>query len=174
VRELRREHFGPELAETLFGEEEAATGVALEMRRVAADPTLAPDEKSERLEALEARLPEDVRRARTDARAPLQLIEAERALRASGASAGEIQALRESRLGPDAAARLAALDRERAAWQARLDAWRAARERIRGDPTLDPVAREAALDRALAERFDATEQHRVRVLDAIEAARTDR
>ena len=40
IRELRRAHFGAELAETLFGDEERAAALALERRRIVGDASL--------------------------------------------------------------------------------------------------------------------------------------
>jgi lipase chaperone LimK len=165
LRELRRAHFGAELARTLFGEDEDATRVALEMRQVLGDPSLDDAARKARLEELESELPEPMRRARAEARAPLELRQDEAALRAAGGTDGDVQALREARFGPEAAARLAALDRQRAAWNARLDAWRAERDRILADPDLDAAARAAAIDAARAARFSGPEAVRVRALD---------
>jgi lipase chaperone LimK len=172
LRELRRAHFGAELAGTLFGEEEDATEVALEMRQVLADPSLDDADRKARLDELESELPEPMRRARAEARAPLALRQDEAALRAAGGTDGDVQALREARFGPEAAARLAALDRQRAAWNARLDAWRAERDRILADPDLDAASRAAALDAARAARFTGPEATRVRALDEAAAQAT--
>ena len=52
---------------------------------------------------------------------------AEAEVRAQGGDAAQVQALRERLAGPEAAARLADLDRRRADWDARVQAFRAAR-----------------------------------------------
>jgi lipase chaperone LimK len=168
IGELRREHFGAALAETLFGAQEQEWRVAIALRRLAADPTLTPEERARRRVALEAELPEAARRAREQARAPLALREEEAALRAAGGDEGDVQALREARFGPEAAARLAALDERRAAWQGRLDAWREERARLLADPALDEAARAEAVEAARAARFEPSEQLRVRALEAAE------
>jgi hypothetical protein len=95
------------------------------------DPGLAEEERAARLAAMEAELPESAREARAAATAALTLRRDETRLRAEGASDAEIGALREARFGPEAAARLAALDQARAAWSARVSAYRAERERVR-------------------------------------------
>lgn len=168
LRELRRRHFGPELAATLFGDDERAMEAALERRRVLGDETLSADEKQRRLAALEASLPESVRSSRAAATLPARLTEQEQALRESGGSDGDVRALREKVVGPEAADRLAELDERRAAWAARLDAYRAARDRVASNATLDPAAREAALENLRARLFDARERLRVRTIDEIE------
>ncbi len=165
LRELRREHFGED-AEALFGEQEQMARIRLEMRRVSDDPELDEAERAARLAELEAQLPERVRRARAEASEVLRLMERERQLRAAGASPGEIQALREQVVGSEAAERLAAQDRERAAWSERLDRYRAERDALLADASLDAAGREAALEELRGRHFAPDEQLRVRALDA--------
>lgn len=171
IRELRRSVFGAADAEILFGAEEDRIRVELERRRVAQDPALAPDERERRLAALDERLPPEVREAQAEARAALALRQDEARLRAEGAAEAEIHALREQRFGPEAAARLAALDRQRTAWQERLATWRTTREGIEREFADDPTALASALDAARAERFSASEQLRVRALETLRTAR---
>ncbi len=162
LRELRREHFGPELAEALFAEEEATLRVQLAMRRVRENDGLSPAARRQALDTLEAELPAPVRDTWARVTAPLRLAEEEEALRAAGAGEAEIQALREARVGPAAARRLTALDRERAVWKARVDAYRAEHSaRIAGGADPDAL-------RALRERhFEGDERARVERLEAV-------
>ncbi|MCP5059831.1 MAG: lipase chaperone [bacterium] len=120
LRELRRRSFGAELAERLFGEEEARLRVVLAMRRVREDPSLSQEEREAALGALEEEFPTAVRETRARTTAPLRLAQEETALRDAGANDAEIQTLREARVGKAAAARLAALDEERREWDRRL------------------------------------------------------
>ncbi len=170
IREVRREHFGAELATTLFGDDERAAEIAIAQRRVAADASLSDAEKRAQLDALEAQLPESAREARAASSAPLRLEQAEAALRARGGSDAEVRALREETVGAEAAARLEALDQRRAEWNARLAAYRAARDAVLADPSRDAQAREAAIEDLLARNFDARERIRVRALDATQPA----
>jgi len=172
VRELRRKHFGAELAETLFGEDERAVEIAIEQRRVAADPSLTPEERTARIAALEASMPESARKAREAALLPARLAEQERALRDAGGTDAEIRALREDAVGVEAADRLAALDARRAEWERRLGAYRRERDAITADASLDPAARDAALETLRARDFDARERLRVRTIDEIELGST--
>jgi lipase chaperone LimK len=93
----------------------------------------------------------------------------EERLRAEGASPAEIHALRAARFGPDAAARLAALDARRAAFGARREAYRAERARLLAEPFADPAARDAALAALRARHFEGAERVRVEALDRMEA-----
>jgi lipase chaperone LimK len=168
LRELRRKHFGAALAQTLFGDEERAIEAGIERRRVLTDEALSADEKQRRLEALEATLPPAERAARETATLPARLAEQEKLLRESGGSDGDVRALRDQMVGPEAADRLAALDERRAEWTRRLDAYRAERDPIASNASLDPQAREAALENLRARLFDARERLRVRTIDEVE------
>ena len=168
IRELRRSVFGAADAEMLFGAEEDRVRVDLERRRVAQDPALSSGERARRLAALDERLPPAFREAQAAARAPLDMRQAEARLRAEGAGDSEIHALREQRFGREAATRLAALDREREAWQARLDEWRATRTALEAEFADDPAQLAETLEAARAERFSARERLRVEALRARE------
>jgi lipase chaperone LimK len=171
IRELRRAHFGEELADALFAAEEDRWRVDVERLRVLHDPALAEEERAARLAALDAQLPEAVLEARAAATAALTLRRDEARLRAEGASDAELDALREARFGPEAAARLAALDRARAEWDARVAAYRAERERVAAETPEDAEAREAALAALRDAHFTGAERLRVEALDRLEAAR---
>ena len=170
LRELRRAWFGPELAETLFGAEEDVARVAVERRRIEADPALAPAEREQRLEALEAELPEPERAARAQAVAPLRVERQVEALRSTGASDADVWALRAQAFGPEAADRLAALDAANADFARRMADYRSARDALQADPSLSPEERTQALERLRAERFHPDELARVRALDGLPAA----
>jgi lipase chaperone LimK len=170
---LRAETFGTATAERLFGAEEAYVQHALERRRIETDGALGEDERRARLAALDATLPADVRAARERALAPVRLREDEVRLRAAGGDAAAIAALREERFGAEAAARLAALDRQRAAWDRRLADYRARRLAIEADPRLSAAARAAALEALLTERFTDPERRRVEALDRLSQAPPD-
>ena len=167
AHDVRVRILGRDVAEAFFAVDEAAASFLLARRAVATDPDLAPAERDARLAALEARLPEPVRAWRAEAVTPLQLMHEEEALRASGGSDADIRALRERMVGADAADRLAALDQDRAAWQARVDEYRADRRAIDENRSLDAAGRAAARDELRASRFSEPEQLRVAALDRI-------
>ncbi|MDJ0786448.1 MAG: lipase secretion chaperone [Myxococcota bacterium] len=163
VRELRREVFGSEVAAMLFGEQEARWFVDLERRRIAMDEDLAPEEKQRQLEALYSELPAEVRLSHQRSSAHTRLREDEAELRTRGAGPAEIDQLREERLGAAAAARLAALDADRARWQDRLERFEQERRLLEArTPAEDLPVR---LEQLLAGHFDEREQIRVRALD---------
>lgn len=169
VRELRREIFGAGLAAALFGDEERVLAVDLERQRAVQRADLDPAERERLLAALEDQLPEAERAARREARAALELREAEAALRAAGAGPAEIEAERERRFGPEAAERLAALDRRRAEWEGRVAAYRSARDALRAEGR-EAADYDAALEALRDAHFAGPERLRIEALDRAEAA----
>ena len=167
---VREQTLGPETARAFFADEEAVEEAGVERARIFADPWLDAAERERRAAALEERLPELVREARAEALAPLRLAHQEGQLRASGASAAEIRALRERSFGAEAADRLEELDRQRVAWQQRLDDYRVARDAIERNESLDAGARDRAIETLRSERFTPEERLRVAALDRIRQA----
>jgi lipase chaperone LimK len=165
---LRRQHFGDK-APALFGDEEKAVTVAIEQRKVRADASLTPEQREQRLAQLEEQLPEAVRAAREAATKPLREAAEEEAMRAAGATEDDIRAHRVATAGEEAADRLAELDRQRAAWRARVAAFRAARAEI-ARTVADPAQRQAAVQRLLEESFTPMERIRVEAADQIDGA----
>jgi lipase chaperone LimK len=169
IRELRQEELGPELARAFYAEEEEVMLVDLARREVLLDASLDAAERAQRLDALEARLPEAVRAARARATAPERTRREVERLRQRGASDAEVFAVREEAFGWEAAQRLAELDRSRAAWDERLADYRAARDALLADPELAPDARARAVEALREERFAGGERERVAALERVGA-----
>lgn len=167
LRELRRGVFGAETAALLFEEEEQMARVAIALRRIERDPDLSADEKAARRAAAEAELPESIREARRRATLPAELARQAEALRAAGASEGDVRALRERQVGAEAADRLEALDARRAEWTRRITAYRAERDFLLDEPSAESD-RGAALERLRQDHFSGPELIRIRALDRVE------
>ncbi|KYF62691.1 lipase chaperone, partial [Sorangium cellulosum] len=163
LREIRRAHFGDAAATHLFGDEEREGEAAIAQARILADATLSPDERDARIAEVEATLPDDIREAREAAVRPLVQQAEEQALREAGASDEALHAHRVATVGAEAADRLAALDRQRAAWQERVDAFAGARASIEANVP-DPEARREAEEALLAGAFTPEERLRVRAI----------
>lgn len=166
IRALRRETLGGTAAVQLFSDEDARDDATVVAHAAAEDPSLTSEERAARLAALEEALPDEARAATL----PLRLGQEEAALAAQGGSPDDLHALRERMVGPEATARLEALDRERAGWQRRLDAYRAERGAIDADASRTPAEREAAVAQLRAGRFAPEERRRVEALDRIDVA----
>ena len=125
MRALRPSYFTAQESAGLFGLDDARDDDAVARMAVLADGALGEEERRRKLAALNAALSPAQRLERD---APLQvsaLDEAVRTLRAQGGGDNEVYRLRAATFTPEAAARLAELDREESHWQQRIIAWRA-------------------------------------------------
>lgn len=86
------------------------------------------------------------------------------AIETLASDADERHRLRVQRYGEEAAARMELLDRERAAWDARVAAYLAERTRL---ASLDAARRQTALDEYLSRNFSEAEQRRIRSLQDV-------
>jgi lipase chaperone LimK len=162
LRALRQMLFGDALAAALFEAEELALEARLLRRKIATDRQLDEVTRSERLAALDAALPAELRPPPEQ----LAVIEAEQltaVYEADGVGAAERQRERAALYGAAAAERLAALDDARVDWQQRLDYFSAQRARLL-QADLSPAEREARLRRWMAEHFAPSEQRRLQAL----------
>lgn len=164
LRDLRRQHLGSEMAGAFFGDEEAYQQYTLDTRELADDTTLTADERAARQRELTAALPEGVRQPLLEQqRVETDLADAQ-AIETLASDADERHRLRVQRYGEEAAARMELLDRERAAWDARVAAYLAERTRL---ASLDAARRQTALDEYLSRNFSEAEQRRIRSLQDV-------
>ncbi|MFW9617556.1 lipase secretion chaperone [Aquabacterium sp.] len=120
IREVRARHFSSVEIAQLFGQDDARDDDALARLRIAQDRNLSPTDKENKLRELTAQLPPDMQANRNEPVLHLTVSQAVAEARERGASAQEVQAIRTRLVGADAAQRLAKLDEEEAAWQARV------------------------------------------------------
>ncbi|QSQ20712.1 lipase chaperone [Pyxidicoccus parkwayensis] len=171
VRKLRREHLGDAAAHAFFSADEQVDAVALERMKLEQDATLTQDERERRIAALEEQLPSSMRAQREEALRPLRQQAEERGLLATGATAEDLRQYRLATVGDEATERLETLDRQRAEWRQRLEAFRAKREALRlAEP--DVAARDAAVQRLLIDSFTPEERPRVEAADALDSELT--
>ncbi|MGK5027305.1 lipase secretion chaperone [Janthinobacterium sp. RB2R34] len=125
MRALRPAYFTEQESAGLFGALDARDDDALARMVVLQDSTLGDAEQQRRLAALDAAL-SPAQRLERDAPLQVSALDASvRALRAQGGGDNEVYQLRAATFSPEAAARLAELDREEAHWQQRIMAWKA-------------------------------------------------
>lgn len=161
LRKIRVKALGASVAGAFFGEDEAREAAVLRLR---AEKGLDPASAQRALEAL---YPAAELEARNAAMRPLETRRLVANLRADGAGKGEIFDARATHLGHAAAERLAHLDRQRAAWNARMETYRAELATLTADKSLDTAGKDAAVRTLRAERFTEPEQRRVAALDRI-------
>ena len=157
--QLRPGFFSASEIAGLFGDSDAYDADALARMVVLQDAALDPSQQAARLAALDQKLTPAMR---ADRDAPTQVIRLEelaQGLRAQGAGDDAIYRLRAQALSPDAAARLAEVDREEAAWTGRIQAYLAQRARLPADVA---AQHKQQLQQQLRDQhFNAQEQRRL-------------
>jgi lipase chaperone LimK len=169
LADARARHLGAELHAAFYADEERYARHTLDRLAVARDPALDADERARRLAALAASLPDAQGRAHADAGTAALAAELDAQHALIDADAATRQAERTALWGADAARRLAELDQAEAAWQARIDAYLAARRAVEANAALDAAARAAAVDALRRARFSDVEQRRIASLEAVGA-----
>ena len=124
------------------------------------DPALTDVQRRERLAALDARLPASVRADREAPLAVVHLEEAAQQIRAQGGSEDDVYRMRAAATSPEAANRLAAVDREESAWKARIAAYQSQRSAVLAAPGSD-ADRAAAMSDLRNRLFTPEEQRRL-------------
>jgi len=162
MQQTRARFFSPAESEAMFGMDDAPHLDALARLEIGQDASISPAQKAERLAALDAALPQALREARD---APLHLVRLEESvskLRHQGASDDDIYRMRAAALSPEAAARLADVDREEEQWKARIRAYLAERTRLLAMAAPQgSEEREAALQHLRQMHFAEDEQKRL-------------
>ena len=136
-QQLRPGFFSAAESAGLFGLADAYDADALARLELAHDARLTPAQRATRLAALDKQLPAAMREDREAPTKVLRVEESAQKLRAAGAGDDEIHRLRAAAFSPEAANRLAEVDREEAAWQARIKQYQAQRAVLASRP--EPV-----------------------------------
>ena len=155
---LRAVYFTEAESQALFGPQDAEASSALARMAIEQDPSLDVAQRRERLAALDARLPASVRAEREAPLAVVHLEEAAQQLRAQGGGEDDVYRMRAAATSPEAANRLADLDRDEAAWKARIATYQSQRSAVLSTPASD--ADRAASMSALRNRLFTPEEQR--------------
>ena len=158
--QTRAKFFNANESKGLFALSDMRDQDALARMEIADATTLNAAQKSEKLAQLDASLPAPLREERE---APLKVSNMEQAvaaLRAKGGSDQDVYELRAKTFSPEAAARLAEVDREEAQWQARIATYLAARKQLL-QSTPDQAQQLAAIARLRQQYFKPEEQVRL-------------
>lgn len=126
MQELRKRYFTSTEAAGLFGDTDARDQDAIARLELVDDKSLTAAQRLQRMADLDRSLPPALQEERA---APLRVLNVEQqveAARNGGASADDIFRLRSAAFDPQAANRLAQLDREQAEWLRRVAAFRSA------------------------------------------------
>lgn len=162
IQETRRKFFSDAEAQAMFGMEDAMNLDALARLEISQDKTLNDAQKAERLAALDRALPAPLREARDSAMQVVRLEETAANMRSKGASEDDIYRMRAAALSPEAAARMADVDREDAEWKRRIQSYLAERQRLLESGTAgSPGDRTLALQQLRQAHFSEDEQRRL-------------
>lgn len=167
MRALRSTTLGPALAKAFYGDDAELADIEMRRQAILRNGSMTKDDRQRALAAIEAELPTEIIGARKLSSAPTALHLKVEALRASGAAADEIAALRRSEYGAGAAERLAMLDRSRETWSQRMTVYRSEEQGLRstyGSP--ESASYRRALESLRQRHFSAAELVRVQALDA--------
>jgi lipase chaperone LimK len=158
MRGLRSTYFTPEQSAGLFGATDMADDDAVARLEVAVDKTLSAEQKQAKVAELDRRVPAALREEREAPAKIIRLEESVARLRAGGAGDNEVYSLRAATFSPEAAARLADVDRDEAAWKARIGAYQTRRAALVAQPAQQ---KDAALKQLRDQSFTLEEQRRL-------------
>ncbi|HJV73923.1 MAG TPA: lipase secretion chaperone [Noviherbaspirillum sp.] len=162
LQETRARFFSASEIQAMFAMEDMRNQDAVARLEISQDKTMSAAQKAEKLAALDTTLPAALREERE---APMQIVrleESAKKLRSQGASEDEIYRMRATAISPEAAARMADVDREEGAWKSRINDYLAERTRLLGaTANYPPIDREMALQQLRQTHFNADEQKRL-------------
>jgi lipase chaperone LimK len=142
----------------MFGFDDAYDRDAIARLDIHQNAGLSAAKKRERLAVLDAALPTALK---TERDAPRQIIQLENqvaALRAQGATDAQVFEVRAKALNPEAAQRLASVDREEREWSVRISAYLLERQRVlQSSANGSASERDAALAQLQQSRFSPAE-----------------
>ena len=160
MQTLRQRYFDQNENTAFFGFDDAYDTDAITRLEIAQDKNLNNVQKQQKLQALDAAMPAALR---AEKEAPYQIIRMEEnvaKMRAQGASDDDIYRMRAAATTPEAAARLADLDREDTDWKNRIATYQAERNKIISNGKND-AEQMTALQQIRNQLFDVNEQKRL-------------
>ena len=127
---------------------------------------LSAEQKKQQLAALDAVLPEQLRKEREATNMVVRLEQQAQSLRAKGGSEDDVYRMRAKELDPEAAARLAEVDREEAAWKGRITRYLEQRNKLLQSQTnASESEREASLVQLQQSTFSEAERPRLKAYE---------
>ncbi|HSY26558.1 MAG TPA: lipase secretion chaperone [Burkholderiaceae bacterium] len=161
VQQTRARFFTAKEVEGMFGADDAHDMDAVARLEINQDKSLTPAQKKEKLLALDAAMPAALREARD---APLKVANMEESvlkMRADGATEDDIYRMRAKVFSPEAASRLADLDRQTLDWNKRIASYQADRKGVLGNAALSDQDRQTAIQQLRDAHFSSEEQRRL-------------
>lgn len=164
---LRGEYFDTVANEAFFKEEDNYDRYTIARLKIMEDAQLSSNDKAAHLAELRGQQSPELLELLDEVSYYQDLRQLTAEWQNSGGDATQLRAIRERVVGAEATERLERLDTERAAWQQRVDAWIAERERVLSNTNLSDEDKQAHLNNMLEERFNEGERLRVRSLESM-------
>ncbi len=163
MQQLRLHYFSAQENLAMFGFDDAYDRDALARLEISEDRSLSEAQKKTKISLLDAAMPAALREEKE---APYQVIRLEEntaKMRAQGASDDDVYRMRAASTTPEAAARLAALDREEAEWKNRIAVYQNDRSKLLGNASLPASSQNqiAGLQQLRDQQFTQSEQKRL-------------
>lgn len=130
MQDLRSRYFNEEETQGMFGFDDAYDLDAIARLEISQNPELSAVQKQQQLAAVDAAMPTDLRREREASIVVVRVEQQAQELRAKGASEDDVYRMRAKEFDPQAAARLADVDREEVAWKARIARYQDERSKL--------------------------------------------
>lgn len=162
MQDVRGRYFSEEEIQGMFGFEDAYDLDAIARLEVSQDPALSAQQKQRELAALDAAMPAVLRAEREASNVVVRIEQQAQDMRSKGASEDDIYRMRAKELDPQAAARLAEVDRDEAVWKSRIARYLDARGKLlKASANATESERQASLMQLQNSHFNADERPRL-------------
>ncbi len=162
MQDLRQRYFSAAETEGMFGFDDAYDLDAISRLEISQNAKLSAQEKQQQYAALDAAMPAALREQRDASSVVVRVEQLAQDLRAKGASEDDIYRMRAKAFDPEAAARLADVDREEKTWKARIAQYQEERNKLLQSQTQTSTSdRQAALAQLQQNYFTAEERPRL-------------
>lgn len=130
MQDLRSRYFNEQETQGMFGFDDAYDMDAIARLEISQNPALSAEQKQQQLATVDAAMPANLRREREASSVVVRVEQQAQDLRAKGASEDDVYRMRAKAFDPQAAARLAEVDREEVAWKARIARYQDERSKL--------------------------------------------
>ena len=166
MQDIRARYFSAEESDGMFGFDDSYDMDAIARLEISQNPALTAEQKKQQLAAMDAALPEQLRKEREASSVVVRVEQQAQDLRAKGGSDDDVYRMRAKELDPQAAARLADVDREEAAWKGRIARYLDERSKLLQSQTNASASeREASLAQLQHSSFSEAERPRLRAYE---------
>ncbi len=166
VRNLRRQYLSPAAVEAFFGMEEMYSEYAVESIKIRADASLSDEAKQDRIAALDARMPAQMREQAETSRVRSQAASNAQSMYDQGWAPEAVRTLLQEHFAEEEADQILGFYARESAWNKRLDQY-LARKRSLEAGAMDEQTRQNQLNRIRSEMFASEELARVLADEAI-------